>query len=147
MTYFAVFFCFFCPRLSFFTNTLQMPPKVTLVTVSKVENKPQPHLDTAVASGPHFYAPYVGVWSTLPLGRLVAKHWLIIGFKRKINQSGLVDRKNLPGGGRATQPSPSQTAPHLLVMRGAAPQTPRGLHFRILHLSTSPDWLIWSLTG
>ena len=24
--------------------------------------------------------------------RLVAKHWLIIGFNRKINQSGLVDR-------------------------------------------------------
>ena len=26
------------------------------------------------------------------LCRLVAKHWLIIGFNRKINQSGLVDR-------------------------------------------------------
>ena len=24
--------------------------------------------------------------------RLVAKHWLIIGFNRKINQSGLIDR-------------------------------------------------------
>ena len=42
---------------------------------------------------------------------------------------------------------PPQTPPHLLVMRGSAPQTPRGLDFRILHLSTSPDWLIWSLTG
>ena len=46
-----------------------------------------------------------------------------------------------------TVPMPPQTPPHLLVMRGSAPQTPRGLDFRILHLSTSPDWLIWSLTG
>ena len=43
--------------------------------------------------------------------RLVAKHWLIIGFERKISQSGLVDRKNLPGGGGLRSPPPPDSPP------------------------------------
>ena len=65
--------------------------------------------------------------------KLVAKHWLIIGLKTKLNQSALDDA--ILGGG-VLPPSPPDP-PLCWFRKGSAPQTPHGLNFRVQHLSTS----------